>query len=54
MQDHAKQGYTFGHLSLTRSLALAIPNVVATVIDYKSTSQKKRFLSALKDTSLFG
>ena len=33
MQDHAKQGYTFGHLSLIRILGLDIPCGVATVRD---------------------
>ena len=33
MQDHAKQGYTFGHLSLIRILALDIPCGVATMRD---------------------
>ena len=39
MQDHAKQKYIFGHLSLMRSLALGIPNRVAIVRD---VSLKKR------------
>ena len=29
MQDHAKQGYTFGHLSLIWNLVLDIPSGVA-------------------------
>ena len=33
MQDHAKEKYIFGHLSLKRSLALDIPSGVATVRD---------------------
>ena len=33
MQDHAKQKYIFGHLSLVRSLALDIPSEVAIVRD---------------------
>ena len=33
MQDHAKQKYIFGHLSLIRSLALDIPSRIATVRD---------------------
>ena len=33
MQDHAKQRYTFVHLSLTQSLAFDIPSEVATVRD---------------------
>ena len=44
MQDHAKQGYIFGHLSLIRSLALNLPSGVATVRDLKSCLLKKRFL----------
>ena len=54
MQDHAKQGYIFGHFSLTRNLALNIPSEIATVKDRESASQKKKILGALKDTSLFG
>ena len=39
-----KQGYTFGHLSLIRSLALDIPSGVTTVRDCKlDASQKKKF-----------
>ena len=34
MQEHAKLGYIFGHLSLIRNLALNIPNRVATVRDW--------------------
>ena len=42
MQDHAKQGYIFGHLILIRSLALDIPSEVTTVRDHdKSVPQKK-------------
>ena len=41
MQDHAKQGYIFGHLSLTQSLALDIPSGVTTVRDLESASQKR-------------
>ena len=37
-----KEGYTFGHLSLIRNLALDIPSGVATVKDCKSASEKKR------------
>ena len=33
IQDHVKQGYIFGHLSLIQSLALDIPSEVATVKD---------------------
>ena len=36
-----KQGYTFGHLSLIRDLALDIPSGVATVRDLKSNPQKR-------------
>ena len=36
-----KEGYTFGHLSLIRNLALNILSGVATVRDRKSASQKK-------------
>ena len=39
MQDYAKLGYIFGHLSLIQSLALDIP----TVRDHKSASQKRKF-----------
>ena len=41
MQDHAKQRYIFGHLSLIRSLAFNIPSGVATMRD---ASLKKRDL----------
>ena len=44
MQDHAKEGYTFGHLSLIQSLALDIPSEVATMRDVdESVPQKGRF-----------
>ena len=44
MQDHAKQGYIFGHLSLIRNLALNIPGRVATVRDLdEKRPSKKRF-----------
>ena len=46
MQDHAKQGYIFGHLSLIQNLALDIPSRVATMRDrqkFRGASQKKRF-----------
>ena len=50
MQDPAKQGYTFGHLSLIQNLALDIPNGVATVRDLESCLSKKRdFLCAFLD-----
>ena len=42
MQDHAKQGYIFGHLSLIQKLALDIPSGVATVRDLESCLLKKR------------
>ena len=35
MQDHAKQGYIFGHLSLIQNLALDIPSGVAIMRDRK-------------------
>ena len=40
-----KQGYTFGHLSLTQSIALDIPSGIATMRDHnlRGCSQKKRF-----------
>ena len=44
MQDHAKQRYILGHLSLIRNLALDIPSGVATV---KDVSFKKRDLGTL-------
>ena len=42
MQDHAKQRYIFGHLSLIQSLALDIPSGVTTVrdLDKKCPSQQ--------------
>ena len=44
MQEHAKQRYIFGHLSLIRSLALDIPSGVTTVRDLeKKCPSKKRF-----------
>ena len=42
MQDHAKQGYIFGHLSLIRNLALDISSGVTTMRDLKSCLSKKR------------
>ena len=54
MQDHAKYGYTFGNLSLIRSLALDISNEVTTMRDRKNASKKiERFLSVFKGTSFF-
>ena len=44
MQDHAKQGCTFGHLSLIQNLALDIPSEVAIVRDLESCLSKKRDL----------
>ena len=44
MQEHAKQRYIFGHLSLIRSLALDIPSGVTTVRDLeKRCPLEKRF-----------
>ena len=37
-----KQGYTFGHLSLIRSLALDIPSEVATVRDRENLGALKK------------
>ena len=42
MQDHAKQRYTFVHLSLTQSLAFDIPSEVATVKDLEKSVHQKR------------
>ena len=55
MQDHASEGYTFGHLSLIQSLALDIPSGVATVRDWKNQASKKRerFLGVLFKAPLF-
>ena len=53
MQDHAKQGYTFGHLSLIRNLALDIPSRVATVRDHKSASQKQEIFGVFFRAPLF-
>ena len=44
MQDHAKQGYTFGHLSLIWNLVLDIPSGVATMRDCKLGASQKRDL----------
>ena len=44
MQDHAKQGYIFGHLSLIRNLALDIPSGVATMRDLEKSIPQKRDL----------
>ena len=55
MQDHAKQGYIFGHLSLIQNLALDIPSRVATMRDrQKFRVSQKRDLGACNDTSLLG
>ena len=55
MQDHAKQGYIFVHLSLIQNLALNIFNGVATVRDLESCLLKKRdFWNVFYGTSLFG
>ena len=45
MQDHAKQRYIFGHLSLIRSLALDIPNGVAIVRNLDKSVHKKRVVT---------
>ena len=56
MQDHAKQGYIFGHLSLTRSLALDIPSVATTVKDCQKLGgcSQKIDLSTLREPLLLG
>ena len=48
-----KQGYTFGHLNLIRSLALDISSGVATVRDREIGCSQKRDFGALKGTFLF-
>ena len=48
-----KEGYTFGHLSLIRNLALNILSGVATVRDRKSASEKKRDFWVFWKTPLF-
>ena len=54
MQDHAKQRYIFGHLSLIRSLALDIPSGVATMKDLEEkASLKKRFGYLLRNLSFW-
>ena len=53
MQDHAKQGYIFGHLSLIRSLALNISSGVATVRDLENASKKKKDFRYLFRAPLF-
>ena len=53
MQDHAKQGYTFGHLNLPRSLALDIPSGVTTVRDLESASQKREIFGSAFRAPLF-
>ena len=50
MQDHAKQKYIFGHLSLIWSLALDIPSEVAIMRD---TSLEKREIRVPFKVSLF-
>ena len=47
------QRYIFNHLSLTRNLALNIPNKVATMRDRKSAFKKKRDFLVLSKTLLF-
>ena len=44
MQDHAKQMYIFGHISLIWSLALNISNGVATMRDLEKSIPQKRDL----------
>ena len=54
MQDHAKQRYIFGHLSLIRILALDIPSGVATMKDLdEKASLKKRFGYLLRNLSFW-
>ena len=54
MQDHAKQRYIFGHLSLIRNLALNIPSGVATMRDLnEKASLKKRFGYLLRHISFW-
>ena len=53
MQDHAKQEYIFGHLSLIRSLALDIPSRVATVRDLENASQKREIFLVLFRALIF-
>ena len=54
MQDHAKQGYIFGHLSLIRSLAINIPSGVAKVRDLeKGASQKREIFRVVFRAPLF-
>ena len=54
MQDHAKQKYICGHLSLIRSLALDIPSEVATVRDLdEKCPSKKRFGYLLEHLSFW-
>ena len=53
MQDHAKQGYIFGHLSLIQSLALNISSGVATMRDLENASKKKRDFRYLFRAPLF-
>ena len=54
MQDHAKQRYIFGHLSLIQSLALDIPNGVATMRDFDEKPLKKeRFEVSLGESPLW-
>ena len=55
MQDYAKQGYTFDHLSLIRNLALDIPSGVAIVKDRQNwvPFKKERFSGVLFRAPLF-
>ena len=53
MQDHAKLGYIFGHLSLILSLALDIPSGVATVRDLEKKVPLKKEIWVPFRTPLF-
>ena len=55
MQDYAKQGDTFDHLSLIRNLALDIPSGVAIVKDRQNwvPFKKERFFGVLFRAPLF-
>ena len=57
MQEHAKLGYIFGHLSLIRNLALNIPNRVAIVRDWGKfplSDLKKEILVPFRATFFLG
>ena len=53
MQDHAKQGYIFGHLSLIQSLAFNIPSGVTTMKDLESCLLKGEIFLVLFRAPLF-